>query len=125
MTEPASTLFGHRKGCLHQCHPPTAPACFAPPTRACSSLDEIGELGRRAGHAAPKAIEEKRFLPIGSDNEVGSDFQLIAGTHRDLRLDVAQGRFREDLLPGSTLWSYALPGWPSAQKTWSPTSTTC
>ena len=32
-----------------------------------------------------KAIEEKRFLPVGSDKEVESDFQLIAGTNRDLR----------------------------------------
>ena len=35
------------------------------------------------------AIEEKRFYPMGSDREVTSDFQLIAGTHRDLRVDVA------------------------------------
>ena len=42
-----------------------------------------------------KAVEEKRFLPYGSDKEVTSDFQLIAGTHRDLREGVREGRFRE------------------------------
>ena len=57
-----------------------------------------------------KAVEEKRFLPMGSDRETSSDFQLIAGTHRDLRVDVAQGRFREDLYARINLWSYALPG---------------
>lgn len=39
-----------------------------------------------------------------------SDFQLIAGTNRDLRSDVAQGRFREDLFARINLWTYDLPG---------------
>ena len=47
---------------------------------------------------------------MGSDKEVSSDFQLIAGTHRDLRVDVAEGRFREDLFARINLWSYTLPG---------------
>jgi sigma54-dependent transcription regulator len=47
---------------------------------------------------------------MGSDRETSSDFQLIAGTHRDLRVDVAQGRFREDLYARINLWSYDLPG---------------
>jgi transcriptional regulatory protein RtcR len=47
---------------------------------------------------------------MGSDREVSSDFQLIAGTNRDLRVDVAHGRFREDLFARINLWSYTLPG---------------
>jgi transcriptional regulatory protein RtcR len=35
---------------------------------------------------------------------------LIAGTNRDLRVDMAQGRFREDLYARINLWAYALPG---------------
>lgn len=57
-----------------------------------------------------KAIEEKTFFPFGSDKEVQSDFQLIAGTHRDLRQWVAEGRFREDLYARINMWSFALPG---------------
>ena len=57
-----------------------------------------------------RALEEKRFLPVGSDREVESDFQLIAGTNRDLQHDVRQGRFREDLLARLNLWTYQLPG---------------
>jgi len=56
-----------------------------------------------------KAVEEKRFLPMGCDREVSSDFQLIAGTHRDLRHEVRAGRFREDLFSRINLWSYELP----------------
>jgi transcriptional regulatory protein RtcR len=47
---------------------------------------------------------------VGSDREAGSDFQLIAGTNRDLRVDVGAGRFRDDLFARINLWSYTLPG---------------
>ena len=57
-----------------------------------------------------KAVEEKRFLPVGGDHEVQSDFQLIAGTNRDLAREVAAGRFREDLFARINLWTYELPG---------------
>lgn len=73
-------------------------------------LNEIGELGADEQAMLLKAVEEKRFYPVGADREVGSDFQLIAGTHRDLRADVVAGRFREDLFARINLWSYHLPG---------------
>jgi transcriptional regulatory protein RtcR len=56
-----------------------------------------------------RALEDKTFLPIGSDKPVKSDFQLIAGTNHDLRKAVAGGRFREDLLARIHLWTFALP----------------
>jgi transcriptional regulatory protein RtcR len=56
-----------------------------------------------------KAIEEKRFHPVGSDLEVASDFQLIAGTNTDLKAAVRDGRFREDLLARIQLWTFRLP----------------
>jgi transcriptional regulatory protein RtcR len=57
-----------------------------------------------------RALEEKNFLPLGSDKEVHSDFQLIAGTNRDLPVAVREGRFREDLLARINLWTFAIPG---------------
>jgi transcriptional regulatory protein RtcR len=72
-------------------------------------LDEIGELGADEQAMLLRALEEKRFLPVGSDKEVESDFQLIAGTNRDLQVAVAQGRFRDDLLARLNLWTYRLP----------------
>jgi len=56
-----------------------------------------------------RAIEDKIFMPLGSDKEVSSDFQLIAGTNRNLYERVEQGKFREDLLARINLWSYQLP----------------
>lgn len=73
-------------------------------------LDEIGELGLDEQAMLLRAIEEKRFLPVGTDLEVGSDFQLIAGTNRDLKAAVAHGEFREDLLARIHLWTFTLPG---------------
>ena len=57
-----------------------------------------------------RAIEEKCFLPVGADREVRSDFQLIAGTNRDLAARVEEGTFRDDLLARIDLWTFRLPG---------------
>src|SRR5262249_37648878 len=56
-----------------------------------------------------RAIEEKAFYPVGSDREQKSDFQLVAGTNRDLLDEVAAGRFREDLHARINLWTFRLP----------------
>ena len=104
-----STLFGHRKGAFTG-----AAEAREGLLRAADGgvlfLDEIGELGADEQAMLLKAIEEKSFYPLGADREVTSDFQLIAGTHRDLRADVAAGRFRADLFARINLWTYALPG---------------
>jgi transcriptional regulatory protein RtcR len=73
-------------------------------------LDEIGELGLDEQAMLLRALEEKVFLPLGSDHETQSDFQLIAGTNRDLVAAVRDGSFREDLLCRINLWTFALPG---------------
>lgn len=73
-------------------------------------LDEIGELGADEQAMILRAIEEKRFLPVGGDREVTSEFQLVAGTNRDLAAAVSAGRFREDLLARLNLWTFDLPG---------------
>lgn len=72
-------------------------------------LDEIGELGLDEQAMLLRAIEEKVFYPVGSDREQKSDFQLVAGTNRDLGEEVAAGRFREDLHARINLWTFRLP----------------
>jgi len=105
----ASTLFGHKKGAFTGAAA-DRPGLLRTAHQGVLFLDEIGELGLDEQAMLLKAVEEKRFLPMGSDREVTSDFQLIAGTNRDLRIDVAQGRFRDDLFARINLWSYTLPG---------------
>lgn len=62
------------------------------------------------GIGSLRAIENKRFLPVGADKEVASDFQLIAGTNRDLSEALAAGVFRDDLYARLNLWTFRLPG---------------
>jgi transcriptional regulatory protein RtcR len=73
-------------------------------------LDEIGELGLDEQAMILRAIEDKRFLPVGSDTEASSEFQLIAGTNSDLARAVGEGRFRDDLFARLNLWTFSLPG---------------
>ena len=72
-------------------------------------LDEIGELGLDEQAMILRAIEEKKFLPVGADREASSDFQLIVGTNRELGAEVAAGRFRDDLFARLNLWTFELP----------------
>lgn len=104
-----SALFGHVKGAF-------TGAVNARPGLMCTAdggilfLDEIGELGLDEQAMLLRALEEKTFMPLGSDREVKSDFQLIAGTNRDLSALVRDGRFREDLLARINLWTFKMPG---------------
>jgi len=104
-----STLFGHIKGAFTGAVSPRA-GLLRSADQGLLFLDEIGELGLDEQAMLLKAVEEKRFLPVGGDHEVHSDFQLIAGTNRDLAREVAAGRFREDLFARINLWTYELPG---------------
>jgi transcriptional regulatory protein RtcR len=103
-----STLFGHVKGAFTGAQADRA-GLLRKAHEGIVFLDEIGELGRDEQAMLLKAIEEKRFLPMGADKETQSDFQLIAGTNRDLRDDVRAGRFREDLLARINMWTFVLP----------------
>ena len=104
-----STLFGHVKGAFTGAATARA-GLLREADGGVLFLDEIAELGLDEQAMLLKAIEEKTFFPFGSDKEVRSDFQLIAGTHRDMRKWVAEGRFREDLYARINMWSFALPG---------------
>ncbi len=104
-----SALFGHIKGAYTGASSDRA-GLLRSADKGLLFLDEIGELGSDEQAMLLRALEEKRFLPVGSDREVESDFQIIAGTNRDLHEAVVQGRFREDLLARLNLWAYHLPG---------------
>ena len=104
-----SALFGHRKGAFTGAVS-DRPGLLRSADTGMLFLDEIGELGLDEQAMILRAIEDKRFLPVGADKEVASDFQLIAGTNRDLARCVVEGTFREDLFARLNLWTFALPG---------------
>lgn len=104
-----STLFGHVKGAFTGALRDRA-GVLRVADKGVLFLDEIGELGVDEQTMLLRALEEKTFLPLGSDREARSDFQLIAGTNQDLVAAVREGRFREDLLARINLWTFSLPG---------------
>lgn len=72
-------------------------------------LDEIDELGLDEQALLLHAIEAGRYYPLGSDTEVTSRFQVIAGATQDLTALAADGKFRLDLLSRLNLWTFRLP----------------
>jgi transcriptional regulatory protein RtcR len=103
-----SALFGHRKGAFTGAAA-DRPGLLRTADKGVLFLDEIGELGLDEQAMILRAVEEKRFLPVGADRESSSDFQLIAGTNRDLGAAVAAGSFRDDLYARLNLWTFSLP----------------
>ncbi|MEN1964776.1 sigma 54-interacting transcriptional regulator [Escherichia coli] len=63
-----------------------------------------------------KPLKKKPFIRLAAIARVSSDFQLIAGTVRDLRQLVAEGKFREDLYARINLWTFTLPGLSQRQE---------
>jgi transcriptional regulatory protein RtcR len=103
-----STLFGHERGAFtgavnkREGH-------LLKANNGVLFLDEIGELGLDEQAMLLHALEEKEFYPLGGDKKIRSNFQLIAGTNRDLLGFVREKRFREDLFARIKLWTFHLP----------------
>jgi transcriptional regulatory protein RtcR len=104
-----AALFGHVKGAFTGALQ-DRPGLLKAADGGVLFLDEIGELGLDEQAMLSRAVEEKRFLPMGSDREAQSEFQLIAGSNRDLQAAADSGSFRDDLLARIDLWSFRLPG---------------
>lgn len=92
-----SLLFGHVKGAYTGADKSEA-GLIKHADGGTLFLDEIGELPLNMQKVFLRALQERRFCPIGSTTEVESDFRLVAATNRDLEVMVTQETFREDLL---------------------------
>ena len=104
-----STLFGHKRGAYAGAIKDRA-GLLRMAHKGLIFLDEIEALGLDEQAMILSALEDQKFYPVGGDQEVKSEFQLIAGTTTDLVERVAKGEFREDLLARINMWSYTLPG---------------
>ena len=103
-----SALFGHAKGAFIGATT-TRKGLLREANGGVLFLDEIGELGLKEQAMLLRAIEEKKFLPVGSDKERTSQFELIVSTNLNLTELVKQRRFRKDLLSRIHVWTYQLP----------------
>jgi Nif-specific regulatory protein len=95
-TLPESQLFGHKRGAFTGA---TAdhPGLFMQADLGTLFLDEVGELPLDIQAKLLRALETKRFLPVGARAEVKADVRILAATNRDLESEVREGTFREDL----------------------------
>lgn len=91
-----SELFGYVKGAFTGAHHDKKGA-FARADKGTLFLDEIGELPLDAQVHLLRALQEKKYQPLGSGKEQKSDFRLVCATNRDLLQEVEKGNFREDL----------------------------
>ena len=91
-----STLFGHKRGAFTGAVADRE-GLFGAARRGTLFLDEVGETPPQVQARLLRVLQERRFTAVGSTLEVEADVRIIAATNRDLRQEVQEKRFREDL----------------------------
>jgi DNA-binding NtrC family response regulator len=91
-----SQLFGHERGAFTGADQRRVGA-FERANGGTLLLDEIGELPLDLQPALLGVLERLAFCRVGGSKEINVDVRVLAATHRDLRAEVNQGRFRSDL----------------------------
>lgn len=89
-------LFGYEKGAFTGAvgrHP----GKFEQANRGTLFLDEVGDMSPHTQAKVLRVLEEGQFERVGGTETLSVDVRVLAATHRDLRREVVEGRFREDL----------------------------
>ena len=89
-------LFGHEKGAFTGAVQ-SAKGLFAEAHGGTIFLDEIGDLLLSLQTKILRVLQEKQFYPVGASKPVQVDVRIITATNKDLKKEVKEGRFREDL----------------------------
>ena len=101
-------LFGHEKGAFTGADKPYV-GLIKQADGGTLFLDEVGELPLSVQKAFLRVLQERRFRPLGSKQEVVSDFRLVAATNRDIDQMVKASKFRNDLLFRLQSFTMELP----------------
>jgi DNA-binding NtrC family response regulator len=91
-----SELFGHVKGSFTGANKDRA-GKFEAANGGTIFLDEIGDMSLSAQAKVLRALQENRISRVGSDKDIKVNVRVVAATNKDLKKEIAEGRFREDL----------------------------
>lgn len=91
-----SELFGHVKGAFTSAVKDRA-GKFEAAHKGTIFLDEIGDMSLAAQAKVLRALQENIITRVGADKDIKVDVRVIAATNKDLRKEIEEGRFREDL----------------------------
>ncbi|NNL08612.1 MAG: sigma-54-dependent Fis family transcriptional regulator [Croceitalea sp.] len=91
-----SELFGHVKGAFTSAVKDRA-GKFETANKGTIFLDEIGDMSLSAQAKVLRALQENKISRVGSDKDIKVDVRVIAATNKDLKKEIADGNFREDL----------------------------
>lgn len=91
-----SEFFGHRKGTFTGAYGDRC-GLFQTADRGTLFLDEIGNLSPETQMLLLRALQERRYKPVGSTREYAFDVRLVAATNENLERAISEGCFREDL----------------------------
>lgn len=103
-----SELFGYERGAFTGANQ-RKPGLCEQAEGGTLFLDEIGDLNPSMQAKLLRVLQERSFKRLGGQEDIDVDFRLITATNRDLRKDVAQGKFREDLFFRLNVVSMTLP----------------
>lgn len=91
-----SELFGHKKGAFTSAVKDRK-GKFELASGGTLFLDEIGDMSLSAQAKVLRALQEGKITPVGGDKEIKVDVRVLAATNKDLRKEIEDGKFREDL----------------------------
>lgn len=91
-----SELFGHVKGAFTSANKDRA-GKFEAANGGTIFLDEIGDMSLSAQAKVLRALQESRIQRVGSDKDIKVNVRVVAATNKDLKKEISEGNFREDL----------------------------
>jgi DNA-binding NtrC family response regulator len=104
-----SELFGHKKGAFTGAQKDRK-GKFELAHGGTLFLDEIGDMSLSAQAKVLRALQEHKITPVGGDRSIKVDVRVLAATNKDLKSEIAAGKFREDLYHRLSVILIEVPG---------------